>query len=626
MKRYLFFHVLLSALLLCGCGGSSDDELQPDVTLSVTPSLVTIDADAGRDEFVVEASGDWTLSGVPEWCSSVRPNRGGAGKTAVSIVGKFYDGEQDRTATLTVTCGAKSVPVALTQRGKRSILLTPDRIEPLACGGDSFEVRAEANFAYKVEIRQEGDPWLRQVGSLPKENGTLYFEAAPNPGVAREAVVVFRDTQSDYEAKLAVTQLGAPIEQDRAVLKELYEMTGGTAWTRTDHWNSDRPLSEWYGITLEEGRVVGIDLPDNNLVGTLPAALGELALRSLTLRGNKLSGSLPAGLRANPLWKEMNAAETIYPQAEGFGFSYSDGEVTCLQRAAKGKGVDVVFLGDGFTARELVLGTGFDAMVEEALEAFFGVEPMTSCRDYFNVYSVAAVSQESGIGTTKAKDTKFKTYFKELIGQIMTTDETAAYAYVAKAPITDYTRTLVIMLANTTKYGGTTMAWDDNRSIAICPNYPASNPQQVSAGRYGLAGLIRHEAIGHGFAKLDEEYTTSFPQQRPGADYAAQLAERHRRGHSLNIDTTDDPQTVCWHHFIGRAGYDEVGVFEGGGGYPQGVWRPEKEPSCMQDNRPYFNAPSREQIVRRIKTLAGEEFDFEEFVRQDLAAKGKLRE
>lgn len=624
MKKCLFIYILLSALLLWGCGGSSDDRLEPDVTLSVTPSLVTIDADAGREEFVVEASGNWTLSGIPEWCSSVRPDRGGAGKTTVSVGGKFYDGEQDRTATLTVTCGAKSIPVTLTQRGKRSILLSPDRIEPLACGGDSFEVRVEANFVYEVEIRQEGEPWLQQVGSLPKESGTLYFKAASNPGSARTAVVVFRDTQSDYETELPVIQLGDPIQQDRAVLKELYETAGGASWTRSDHWNSDRPLSEWYGITLEDGRVVGIDLPDNNLVGTLPAALGELALRSLTLRGNKLSGTLPAGLRENPSWKEMNAAETIYPQAEGFGFSYSDGEVTCLQRAVKGKGIDVVFLGDGFTARELVLGTGFEAMVEEALEMFFGVEPMTAYRDYFNVYSVAAVSQESGIGVTKAKDTKFKTYFKELIGPTMTTDETVAYAYVSKAPVTDYTRTLVIMLANTTKYGGTTMAWDDNRAIAICPNYPASNPEQVDSGWYGMAGLIRHEAVGHGFAKLDEEYTTAY-LQGPGPDYAAWLAARHRRGHSLNIDTTNDPKAVCWSHFIGRAGYEEVGVFEGGGGYPQGVWRPEKEPTCMKDDRPYFNAPSREQIVRRIKTLAGESFDFEEFVRQDLAAKAKLR-
>lgn len=622
MRKYLFIHVLLSALLLCGCGDSSDEPQQPDVTLSATPSQVTIDADAGSAEFVVEASADWSLSGIPDWCGSVRPNRGSAGKTTVAVGGKFYDDEQDRSATLTVACGGKSVSVTLTQRGKRSVRLTPERIEPLAFGGDSFEVSVEANFSYKVEIRQEGGKWLQLVGGSPAANATLRFEASANPGIKRTAVIVFCDTQSDYEAELSVTQFGDPAQEDRAVLKELYAMTGGASWTRSDNWNGDRPLAEWFGITVENDRVVGIDLPDNNLTGTLPVALGGMALRSLTLRGNRLSGSLPAGLRTNPSWESFDAAETIYPQLAGFGFSYSDGEVTCLQRATKGRGIDVVLLGDGFTASELMLGTGFDAMVVEALDALFGVEPMSSYRAYFNVYCVAAESQESGIGVAEAKKTKFKTYFKDLIGATMTTDDAAAYAYVAKAQVTDYTRTLVIMLANTTKYGGTTLAWDDNRSISICPNYPASNPEHVNAGNFGMPGLIHHEVVGHGFAKLDEEYTTTY-RQAPGAEYAAQLAERHRRGHSLNIDATGDPKTVCWSHFIGRAGYDEVRTFEGGGGYPEGVWRPEAGPTCMQDNRPYFNAPSREQIVRRIKTLAGETFDFEEFVRQDLASSAK---
>ena len=271
-------------------------------------------------------------------------------------------------------------------------------------------------------------------------------------------------------------------------------------------------------------------------------------------------------------------------------------------------------------ADELVLGKGFDAMVERALDAFFGVEPITSYKEYFNVYSVAAVSQESGIGVVQAKNTKFKTYFTELVGATMTTNDTEAYNYVAKVPVADYTRTLVIMLANTKKYGGTTLSWDDNRAISICPDYPEDNPEHVTAGGYGLAGLVRHEAVGHGFAKLDEEYITTY-SGAPDAVYATRLEERHRRGHSLNIDTDNNPETVCWNHFIGRSGYEKVGVFEGGGGYPRGVWRPEEQPSCMQDNRPYFNAPSREQIVRRIMTLAGETYDFDEFVRQDISSR-----
>ena len=39
--------------------------------------------------------------------------------------------------------------------------------------------------------------------------------------------------------------------------------------------------------------------------------------------------------------------------------------------------------------------------------------------------------------------------------------------------------------------------------------------------------------------------------------------------------------------------------------YAYGVWRPEQN-SCMIDNRPYYNSPSRFAIVRRILEIAGE--------------------
>ncbi|MBO5195082.1 MAG: BACON domain-containing protein, partial [Bacteroidales bacterium] len=198
----------------------------------MTPQEIVIDADAGRAEFVVEASDDWNLSGVPDWCGFVRPSNGAAGTTTVSVGGKFYDGEEARTATLTVTCGGKSIPVTLTQLGKKYILLTPDKVGPLSCDGDSFEVRVEANFTYEVEIRQEGNIWLSQTGTQPDESGMLYFVASSNSGVARTAVIVFHDTQSDYDAELAVTQFGNPYQQDRAALEELYRTAGGSSWTR----------------------------------------------------------------------------------------------------------------------------------------------------------------------------------------------------------------------------------------------------------------------------------------------------------------------------------------------------------------------------------------------------------
>ena len=85
---------------------------------------------------------------------------------------------------------------------------------------------------------------------------------------------------------------------DRAALMVLYDSTGGASWTDKANWNSTEPLDTWFGVTLRNRRVVGLDLADNNLRGTLPAKLATLTeLASLDLGGNQLSGMIPPELR-----------------------------------------------------------------------------------------------------------------------------------------------------------------------------------------------------------------------------------------------------------------------------------------------------------------------------------------
>ena len=82
----------------------------------------------------------------------------------------------------------------------------------------------------------------------------------------------------------------------RDALIALYENTHGTEWTKSNSWNTVKPLSEWYGITTNEiGQVTGIDLVNNNLNGTLPGRLSDLDhLTTLNLSFNTdLSGSIP---------------------------------------------------------------------------------------------------------------------------------------------------------------------------------------------------------------------------------------------------------------------------------------------------------------------------------------------
>lgn len=85
---------------------------------------------------------------------------------------------------------------------------------------------------------------------------------------------------------------------DIAPLTALYNATNGPNWTNKDGWFSNFSPCVWYGVGCDgNGRVTHLEVPGNNLVGTIPAELGNLTkLKYLNLAGNKLSGSIPAQL------------------------------------------------------------------------------------------------------------------------------------------------------------------------------------------------------------------------------------------------------------------------------------------------------------------------------------------
>ncbi len=85
---------------------------------------------------------------------------------------------------------------------------------------------------------------------------------------------------------------------DRAALVALYNATNGDNWTDKENWLSDEPLGEWQGVTTDDdGRVTQIRLWENNLIGSIPADLGNLtSLQRLGLWSNDLSGEIPSEL------------------------------------------------------------------------------------------------------------------------------------------------------------------------------------------------------------------------------------------------------------------------------------------------------------------------------------------
>lgn len=85
-----------------------------------------------------------------------------------------------------------------------------------------------------------------------------------------------------------------------------------------------------------------------------------------------------------------------------------------------------------------------------------------------------------------------------------------------------------------------------------------------------------------------------------------------------NVDVQQDLQKIKWSHFVGEENYESVGAYEGGFYLTEGVWRPEETSIMLSSEVPYFNAPSREAIVKRIFEIKDIPYSFEEFKKNDV--------
>ena len=83
----------------------------------------------------------------------------------------------------------------------------------------------------------------------------------------------------------------------RAALVALYNATDGPNWRNNTNWLSTKSLSTWYGVTVSNWEVTGLNLSGNKLSGTIPSELASLShLRDLWLQNNSLTGPLPPEL------------------------------------------------------------------------------------------------------------------------------------------------------------------------------------------------------------------------------------------------------------------------------------------------------------------------------------------
>ena len=291
-----------------------------------------------------------------------------------------------------------------------------------------------------------------------------------------------------------------------------------------------------------------------------------------------------------------------------------DGKVVTLQKATKGNGIDVVLMGDAYSDRQIADGTYMKAM-QAMVDNLFSEEPYKSFKDMFNVYVVNVVSATEGYEYGNTALSGFFGYGTQVGG-----NDNRCFSYALNAISEErMDEALIVVAMNEDAYAGTCYMYYPTTVTGTYGSGPSVAYFPTSSDTATLSGLVLHEAGGHGFSKLADEY--DYGTTVSAEEVNATKAQQNDWGWWKNVDFTGAPSAVRWNYFLSDYRYanDGLGVFEGGLTHSFGVWRPT-ENSIMRYNTGGFNAPSREAIYYRIHKLAyGDswQYNYEDFVKYD---------
>lgn len=134
-----------------------------------------------------------------------------------------------------------------------------------------------------------------QISELPKEfcdnldwmDGTVGLaqscDAILCPPATASALGRIRDanesctpcTENPLDTYFGNTECSAPGDE-RSILVNFFKDAGGDKWIRNDFWNTPTDHCDWYGVGCVDGKVVMINLQDNNVHGDLTPRIFDL--------------------------------------------------------------------------------------------------------------------------------------------------------------------------------------------------------------------------------------------------------------------------------------------------------------------------------------------------------------
>lgn len=189
-----------------GSSGNGSGSESTTYVVNVTSDNPVLPQTASTGTITFNVNGNWTASSDQSWCK-VTPTSGNQGTTTITISCDENTSYDERNATVTITCGKTSKKVTVTQKQKDALLVTSNKVEVEAAGGEAtIEVKANVYYTYHVE--ESAKSWIAIGGTRALTTKNIILNITENEDVApREGKITI--SSSEFKEEVTVYQQGA---------------------------------------------------------------------------------------------------------------------------------------------------------------------------------------------------------------------------------------------------------------------------------------------------------------------------------------------------------------------------------------------------------------------------------
>lgn len=303
---------------------------------------------------------------------------------------------------------------------------------------------------------------------------------------------------------------------------------------------------------------------------------------------------------------------TTYTEVRQVNPGVKEEQQFTLQTASAGsRAIPIFIVGEGYDADDIASGKYLPEMKEQ-MEHIFSIEPMKSHRDRFTVSTAIACSPESDIyGMRKFVSNDWWKTESDIV-----LEYAQQYGVGIKG---NESNAMIVVLRNTNNTGanGTTLYEHEHKGLSI-----SWIGKSDDVYPFNQQGFVLREVVGTGFGKLGPEQVNHFTFMKacacPDCNMTGKFEHYRELGWWQNVSISGKLTELPWYHLIFDEKYSQmVDAWEGAMNHSRGAYRSENQSVMGNQFIPYFNAISREIIVKRIMEASGGKFDFNTFKAND---------